>query len=72
MTIQTWVGASGQLLGAQVTPPNAGIGTLTVALTEFGTPVHADKPPRAQVVDLAGIIPGAEQEALNNGDTDGA
>ncbi|HEY1988869.1 MAG TPA: hypothetical protein VGG43_05355 [Acidimicrobiales bacterium] len=72
MTIQTWVGGSGQLVGAQVTPPNAGIGTLTLALTGFGAPVHADKPPRAQVVDLAAIIPGAEQEALNNGDTDGA
>lgn len=72
ITIQTWVGSSGQLVGARVTPPNAGIGTLTVALTRSGAPVRADKPPRAQVVDLAGIIPGAEQEALNNGDTDGA
>ncbi|MGH9097023.1 MAG: hypothetical protein ACRDWB_06335 [Acidimicrobiales bacterium] len=72
MTMQAWVGSSGQLVGAQVTPPNAGIGTLTLVLSEFGAPVHADKPPRAQVVDLASIIPGAEQEALNNGDADGA
>ena len=72
IAIEVWVGRSGQLVGARVTPPNAGIGTITLALNGFGTSVHADKPPRGQVVDLAGMIPGAEQEALNNGDTDGA
>lgn len=72
ITIEAWVSGTGQLVGARVTPPNAGIGTLTLALSRFGSTVQADKPPRAEVVDLAEIIPGAEQEALNGGDTDGA
>ena len=50
----------------------AGIGTLTLSLDRFGATVQATKPPRSTVVDLAAIIPGGEQEALNGGDTDGA
>jgi hypothetical protein len=72
LTIQVWVDRAGRLVGARVTPPGAGIGELTLALRQFGAVVNADKPPRHQVVDIAAMIPGAEQEALNNGDTDGA
>jgi hypothetical protein len=72
LTMQTWVDSSGRLVGARVTPPGAGIGTLTLALSQFGVAVNANKPPRNLVVDIAAMIPGAEQEALNNGDTDGA
>ena len=72
VTIEAWVDSEGRLIGARVTPVGAGIGTLTIALDRFGATVHADKPPRASVVDLAAMIPGGEQEALNGGDADGA
>jgi hypothetical protein len=72
VTIEAWVDSRGRLIGARVTPVGAGIGTLTIALDRFGATVHADKPPRASVVDLAAMIPGGEQEALNGGDADGA
>jgi hypothetical protein len=70
--IDAWVDAAGRLVGARVTPPGAGIGTVTLALDHFGTSVVAAKPPRAKVVDIAAMIPGGEQEALNGGDSDGA
>jgi hypothetical protein len=72
VNVLVWVDAQGRLVGAQTVPVGAGIGTLTLSLTRFGTPVHADKPPRASVVDLAAMIPGGEREALNGGDSDGA
>ncbi len=70
--IDAWIDASGRLIGARVTPPGAGIGTVTVSLDHFGASVVASKPPRAKVVDIAAMIPGGEQEALNGGDSDGA
>ena len=70
--IEAWVDPEGRLIGARVTPVGGGIGTLTIALDRFGASVHADPPPRASVVDLAAMIPGGEQEALNGGDADGA
>ncbi len=70
--IDAWVDASGRLIGDRVTPPGAGIGTVTVSLHQFGASVVASKPPRAKVVDIAAMIPGGEQEALNGGDSDGA
>jgi len=72
VTIEVWIDATGRLVGVRVTPVGAGIGTVTIALDHFGASVHADKPPRASVVDLAAMIPGGEQEALNGGDADGA
>ncbi|MGH9079178.1 MAG: hypothetical protein ACRDYE_03690 [Acidimicrobiales bacterium] len=72
LTAEAWVDGAGRLIGARATPPGAGIGTLTLDVTRFGVPVHADKPPRAKVVDIAAMIPGGEQEALNGGDSDGA
>jgi hypothetical protein len=70
--VDTWVDRSGLVVGARVTPPGAGIGTETLALDRFGSSVVTSKPPRAQVVDIAAMIPGGEQEALNGGDSDGA
>jgi hypothetical protein len=70
--IDTWVDPSGLLVGARVTPPGAGIGTETLAFDRFGSSVVTSKPPRAKVVDIAAMIPGGEQEALNGGDSDGA
>ena len=72
LAVEVWVDSSGRLVGVRVTPPGAGIGTLTLALGKFGASVHTDTPPRAKVVDIAAMIPGGEQEALNGGDTDGA
>ena len=70
--VDVWVDGAGRLVGARVTPPGAGIGTVTIDLDRFGSAVHASKPPRAKVVDIAAMIPGGEQEALNGGDSDGA
>ena len=70
--IDTWSDGSGRLIGARVTPPGAGIGTVTLSLDRFGSAVDATKPPRSRVVDIAAMIPGGEQEALNGGDSDGA
>ena len=70
--VDVWVDGTGRLVGARVTPPGAGIGTVTLSLDRFGSSVHASKPPRAKVVDIAAMIPGGEQEALNGGDSDGA
>jgi hypothetical protein len=72
MGVEVWIDGTGRLIGARNSPPGAGIGTLTLSVTRFGTPVHADKPPRSKVVDIAAMIPGGEQEALNGGDSDGA
>ncbi len=72
ITMEVWIDGSARLVGARVAPPGAGIGTLTLSLQRFGATVHTDKPPRALVVDIAAMIPGGEQEALNGGDTDGA
>jgi hypothetical protein len=72
MTVEVWVDHAGRVIGSRAAPPGAGIGTLTLTVTRFGAPVHADKPPRAQVVDIAAMIPGGEQEALNGTDADGA
>jgi hypothetical protein len=70
--MDVWVDGSGRLIGIRWTPPGAGIGTVAIALHGFGSSVHAAKPPRAKVVDIAAMIPGGEQEALNGGDSDGA
>jgi len=72
VTARVWVDPEGRLVGVQTVPVGAGIGTLTLSLDRFGATVQATKPPRSTVVDLAAIIPGGEQEALNGGDTDGA
>ena len=72
VNVLVWVDAHERLVGAQTVPVGAGIGTLTLSLGRFGSAVHADKPPRANVVDLAAMIPGGEREALNGGDADGA
>jgi hypothetical protein len=70
--MDVWVDSSGRVIGIRVTPPGAGIGTVTLALHRIGSAVHAAKPPRAKVVDIAAMLPGGEQEALNGGDSDGA
>jgi hypothetical protein len=70
--VSVWLDRTGRVVGLRWTPPGAGIGTITLSLHQFGSPVHAAKPARAKVVDIAAMIPGGEQEALNGGDSDGA
>jgi hypothetical protein len=70
--VSVWLDRMGRVVGLRWTPPGAGIGTITLLLHQFGAPVHAAKPARATVVDIAAMIPGGEQEALNGGDSDGA
>ena len=70
--VRAWVGDSGRLLRARLTPPGAGVGTMTLDLTGFGTAVQAGIPPADQVADVAAITPAAERENNNGGDSDGA
>ena len=72
ISMDVWVDGSGRLVGIRWSPPGAGIGTMAIALHGFGSAVPTAKPPRAQVVDIAAMIPGGEREALNGGDSDGA
>jgi hypothetical protein len=72
LPVSVWLDHTGRVVGLRWTPPGAGIGTITLLLDQFGAPVQATKPARAKVVDIAAMIPGGEQEALNGGDSDGA
>jgi hypothetical protein len=44
---------------------------MTTTLDGFGAAVHADPPPRAQVVDVLQLGPTGERENQNGGDSDG-
>jgi hypothetical protein len=70
--VRAWVGDSGRLLRVQLTPPGAGVGSMTLDLTAFGTAVQVGVPPADQVTDVAALTPAAERENNNGGDSDGA
>jgi hypothetical protein len=70
LAARVWV-AGGQLARVDLSPPGAGLGAMSLALTGFGVPVPADPPPRAQVVDVLALAPSGERENQNGGDSDG-
>jgi hypothetical protein len=66
-----WVASTGRLARVAVAPPGVNVGTVTMDLTAFAGPVHADPPPAAQVVDVLELGPNGERENANGGDADG-
>jgi hypothetical protein len=69
---RVWLSASGRLLRVELSPPGAGVGTLSLILGSPGAPVHVVLPPAGEVADLASFIPSGERENHNGGDSDGA
>ena len=63
---------SGRIARLRFTPPGAGVGTVTLSLSRFGSPVNVQLPPKSQVTNLFAVIPHAERENAGGGDSDGA
>jgi hypothetical protein len=53
------------------TPPGAAVGTVTLSLSGFGTPVDVQAPAKDQVTDLLAILKGAEGESNEAGESHG-
>jgi hypothetical protein len=68
--ITVWV-AHGHVIQLRSSPPGAGVGTATMTMCCFGTPVHTATPSPSQVVDIASLTPSGERENNGGGDSDG-
>jgi hypothetical protein len=62
---------AGRIARVAYTPPGAGVGTVTLSLSNFGMPVSVSAPPSSQVTDLFKTLPDAERENNGGGDADG-
>lgn len=69
--IRAWISDGGQVVQMQATPPGAGVGTATMTLCCFDSPVEVAPPPPSQVVDIASLTPSGERENNGGGDSDG-
>ena len=65
-----WINQVGQIIRIELAPA-AGLGTMTVTLTDFGANVGIESPPSNQVVAVASLGPSGERENNNGGDSDG-
>ncbi|HUE60147.1 MAG TPA: hypothetical protein VMO88_11230, partial [Acidimicrobiales bacterium] len=72
VTVEVGIDSRGRVVLLRSSPPGAGIGTVTLALSGFGAPVTVAQPARAQVVDISSLAPGGERENAGGGDSDGA
>jgi hypothetical protein len=70
-SIRTWVGDGGRVVQMQAAPPGAGVGTATITMCCFGSPVEVALPPPSQVVDITSLTPSGERENNGGGDSDG-
>ncbi len=70
--IRVWVDGAGRAVQLQASPPGSGIGTTTLAMGRFGGGFRATTPARAEVVDIATLTPGGEQELIGGIDSDAA
>lgn len=70
-SITTWVGGGGRVVQVRASPPGAGVGTATMTMCCFGSPVQVAPPPAARVVDIASLTPSGERENNGGGDSDG-
>jgi hypothetical protein len=70
-SIRTWVGVGGRVVQLQAAPPGAGVGTATITMCCFGSPVEVAPPPPSQVVDITALTPSGERENNGGGDSDG-
>lgn len=72
VTVDVGIDIQGLVVTLRGAPPGAGVGTVTMTLTEFGVPVQVNPPSRAEVADISSLAPGGERENAGGGDTDGA
>jgi hypothetical protein len=72
MTVDVGVDDQGRVFLLRTSPSGVGMGTITLALSGFGTTVKVSPPVRAQVVDISSLAPGGERENAGGGDSDGA
>jgi hypothetical protein len=70
-SITTWVGISGQVIQLRASPPGAGVGTATMTMCCFGSPVQVGPPPASRVVSITSLTPSGERENNGGGDSDG-
>jgi hypothetical protein len=70
-SIAVWIDTSGRVVRMRSAPPGAGVGTATMNLCCFGTPVAVRAPPSTRVVDIAALTPSGERENNGGGDSDG-
>jgi hypothetical protein len=70
-TVVAWVDANGRVVQMRASPPGAGVGTATMTLCCFGTPVSVSPPSDRRVIDIAALTPSGERESNGGGDSDG-
>jgi hypothetical protein len=71
VSMRTWVGDEGQVLGLRAVIPGSGLGLETSTLCCFGQPVEARPPPAGQVIGIESLTPSGERENNGGGDSDG-
>jgi hypothetical protein len=69
--IRTWVDDAGHVIQIRTSPPGAGVGTVTMTICCFGSPVEVAVPSPSQVVGIASLTPSGERENNGGGDSDG-
>jgi hypothetical protein len=72
LTVDVAIDGRGRVSVLRSSPPGAGMGTVTLSLSRYGSPVSVVQPARAQVVDISSLAPGGERENAGGGDSDGA
>jgi hypothetical protein len=60
--VRVWVAPSGRVVRVQSSPPGSGVGEITETYSRFGSQVSVAPPPASQIVDIATLNPGGEQE----------
>jgi hypothetical protein len=72
LDLRVWISSSGRLVKLEASPPGAGVGSVSISLSKFGTPVSVASPSLTRVVDIAALTPSGERESNGGGDSDGA
>jgi hypothetical protein len=62
VTEDLWT-AGGKVVTVQFSPPGTGVGVTTTTLSHFGMRVSVRPPQSSDVVDVAALTPGGEQES---------
>lgn len=72
ITVDVEIDLGGKVVLLRSSPAGAGLGTVTVVLSQFGAKVNVGQPPGATVADISSLAPGGERENAGGGDSDGA
>jgi hypothetical protein len=70
-TIGVWIDGAGHVVRMRAAPPGAGVGTATMTMCCFGSPVRVAAPAASQVIDITSLTPSGERENNGGGDSDG-